>query len=60
MSKIIDKGAIECREKCYYVCRKCGTDVSLRLVGMPGSFDFQIEPYCAHCGVRLIEESEQK
>lgn len=49
------KKAIERNDTGALVCTKCKTAASLRLDGQPGSFNFKIEPYCAHCGARLIE-----
>ena len=46
-----DKGAL--------ACSKCKTEATLRLVSQTdGTSNWQIEPYCAHCGARLIEEGE--
>lgn len=43
-------------DKAALICSKCKTEATLRLVLRPdGTLRWEIEPYCAHCGARLIE-----
>ena len=53
------ENTIERNDKGAWVCSKCKTDVVVRLDVNQNGSRFEFEPYCAHCGARLIEEDKK-